>query len=554
MFLFPMYSGDELAIQKENVPPLPLSFDRVNQGRSPQSNNLLFKLPLELLGEILQHVESSSLASLALVNRDFRQWARSRQFASITWGYSQAPFRRGLLEHLLAEMHEREVNQGATLSPSLGACIRSITVATSLRWVISHTDVGILFSQLGEEEKSRRVAYTGEGYYKNYVPIILQILSVPTVLPHLELLVWKDKISLPRSFFDDLTRSHIQHLKFYRVCVDEELTVRTLDRLPRPWPLRTLHLEFSPPADKTGKTSIAPLLASLLRLCAPTLESLTWVNADSKDMADNLFAAAGLNSAPPFPRLRNLKLSGVDFLGSSTLDAFLQCNLQTLHIGLTSDRIYPKSFQDCGSIPDLRAFGLENYGDQPSDYLDFLRENTQLSKLSLVSPASTDFLEYQLLPLLCHLFSSLTTLHIAWKGTSIPESSLQMIGSLTSLQQIHLCAGHNTRWIQDWQIDHKAMQNYLPNLTALKKLAFSGDCYEKKAPPTARLLVEAEAYERLMPGLEWLYFEQMPIGFTNPPGTQGRRAIALALERNDYYTSLDNPVPLLRDIFGTMAE
>lgn len=91
--LMHMYSGgskDDYG--KEHVPPLPLSLDRVNEGRSSQSNNLLFKLPLEILGEILQNVDSASLADLALVNHDCRQWARSRQFASIKLDYGEESF------------------------------------------------------------------------------------------------------------------------------------------------------------------------------------------------------------------------------------------------------------------------------------------------------------------------------------------------------------------------------------------------------------------------------------------------------------------------------
>ena len=66
--------------EEDTIPVEPLSFDRVNEGRAPRTNALLFHLPFEILNVILQFVTSESLSSLALVNWDCRQWARSRQF------------------------------------------------------------------------------------------------------------------------------------------------------------------------------------------------------------------------------------------------------------------------------------------------------------------------------------------------------------------------------------------------------------------------------------------------------------------------------------------
>ena len=72
------------------IPPLPLAFDRVNEGRAPSSGSPLFKLPFEILDVIFQNIDSSTLPNLALVNRDCRQLARSRQFASVCLNYSNS--------------------------------------------------------------------------------------------------------------------------------------------------------------------------------------------------------------------------------------------------------------------------------------------------------------------------------------------------------------------------------------------------------------------------------------------------------------------------------
>lgn len=411
------------------------------------------------------------------------------------------------------------------------------------------------------------MADAGHTYFKIYLPIIQRILSTPNVLPHLELLDWEDIICLPRSFFDDLTRSHIQHLKIFRACVGEDFTIGPLDRLATSLPLRTLHLELLTQVHKMGELNLAPLSASLLRLCAPTLESLTWVNLHNK--GGHSFAAAGLNSAPSFPCLRSLRLEMVDFLDSSMLDALLQSKLQTLSIYNSIDSVYSKSFHSCGLIRTLRTFVFETFGEDYLHCLVILQANTHLSKLSLETPASTVFLKTQLLPLLSHSFPNLTSLRIAWKDISIPDSALELICSLMSLQQIRLSAGNESGWKHDWQIDHRAMQKHLRKLTCLKNMAFSRDSYKTELSRfpvdhyyaenffadeyplnsderdciweqihRARILTEANAYLHIMPQLEWLYFGQIPMGFTELPGNQGKTAVALSTERDDCWTFL----------------
>lgn len=172
--LMPMLSGDTDNFGREAVPPIPLSFDRVNEGHPFRSNASLFRLPMEILGEqtvnqvksirnlenpncsnlpdsklhcmqripidsalcsgiILQNIASSSLASFAYVNSDCRQLARSRQFASIHLQYSLS--NHDLLLKLVEERRQRQNKRSDGFSPSLGACIRRITVATHPGWV-----------------------------------------------------------------------------------------------------------------------------------------------------------------------------------------------------------------------------------------------------------------------------------------------------------------------------------------------------------------------------------------------------------------------------------
>lgn len=93
--LLPMFSGTKGDYGKEVVPPLPLTFDRVNEGRPPSSNapSLNFQW---------RYLQISFCISLRTVSpRDFRQLARSRQFASVCLDYSNTGVQ--LLMHLLKE-------------------------------------------------------------------------------------------------------------------------------------------------------------------------------------------------------------------------------------------------------------------------------------------------------------------------------------------------------------------------------------------------------------------------------------------------------------------
>jgi hypothetical protein len=73
--MMPTFSGSIDKYGKETVPPLPLSFDKVMEGRPPSTPAPLFGLPDEILTIIVQYVDHESLRSLALVNSDCRQWA-----------------------------------------------------------------------------------------------------------------------------------------------------------------------------------------------------------------------------------------------------------------------------------------------------------------------------------------------------------------------------------------------------------------------------------------------------------------------------------------------
>lgn len=475
-----------------DVPPLPLSFDRVNEGRFPRSNSLLFTLPFEVLGLILQLVEPDSLPALALVNQDCRQWARSRQFASIELNPSDSCME--LIARLSAEDRKREAN-GTDLSPSLGVCIRRIKITGGGNWrdrfQIDFEDES--FMELDVEEKARRLLKAGEFFNGTYFPVVQYILSTRRLLPHLERLDLQGQGSFSQLFFNNLTQSSIQHLKLTALSFEEDFTIGLPDT---PWPLRTLHIELVAQFPLVENTTNR-MSTSILRLCAPTLESLTLINRSS--MSTHSFVTAGLSSAPCFTRLRNICLSYIEFLDSSMLDAFLQNNPRTFGVTSNLGPEYANLFQTRGTIPSLEILDLKDDNKHHVPILCFLTANTHLSMLSLQNPIPAPFLETQLLPLLSNSFSKITSLSLCWDATFISESALEVISSLKTLQQIHLSAGNQSGWRHTFQINHKEMRKHLQKLIFLKKIAFTRDSYR---------------YESGGPSLEYYYvISFFPEGF-----------------------------------------
>lgn len=123
----PMLSGGEDEYGKDVVPPLPLSVDRVMENRPLKFTATLLWLPYEVLGNILSNVDPDSLGDLALVNSDCRQLARSRQFSSIYFDYSDSTV--ALIALLLQDKMSR--NRSGNTVGAIGPCIRRLTIATN---------------------------------------------------------------------------------------------------------------------------------------------------------------------------------------------------------------------------------------------------------------------------------------------------------------------------------------------------------------------------------------------------------------------------------------
>ena len=454
------------------MPLRPLYFDRVNEGKAPVSETLLFRVPLEITGQILECLPRSSLASLALTCRDCRQPARSRQFASINLDYSGNSL--ALIKKLVAEVAIRRGSYGSSnsISQSLGACIRRITVATH---PVRMTDK---FLSLRKRTGGKHLAIASKNPFGCYLQEIISLLSSKTALPHLEWLDWRDQVTVPCSLFRCPSFKSIQHL---RLVLDEGFEIE-LPKTSEKWPLRTLYLKVHQRHSnrlEMGGSSTRSVCPSILRHCASTLESLTWQGLGAKEQ--HSFATYKMDLLPHFSRLTSLSLRSLSFTDFSVLDALLEGNLHEVAIAsIAPDSLCSDFFENRGIMPALET--LVWTGSINHQSLAFLRENPQISKLSLELQARGAFLEGQLLPLLTRSFRKLTSLSLHLENPSIPASVLDAINSLMTLQQLHLTAGGLSPVGRDWFIDHAMMRNHLKDLTSLKRMAFSRDAYDYGNP------------------------------------------------------------------------
>ncbi|KAF2177114.1 hypothetical protein K469DRAFT_720974 [Zopfia rhizophila CBS 207.26] len=568
-------SGDRDEFGRGIVPPTPLAFDRISEGQPLSSDFLLSRLPIELIWQIIQLVPKADLANLALVNRNCRQLARSRQFSSVTLDYSYSA--TGILGILVKEHLERSLNHGKTISPSLGACVRSINVATQPGWIkFRHgVDLSEEFDQMDEEMRKRRLDEACNCFYDLYMPNIILVLSSPSVLPHLERLDWEDRSTVDRNSFEAITSSNIQHLTLRRINVDEDFNLNlTPDECN--WRLRSLYLDVMwklPSRKKEGRLS--PLLCKILCLAAPTLESLTWA-CFPWPKGQPVLLTDSVDGRPSFPKLNDLKISFMTQYDPSWLDVLIQHRegspIRHLDINISAGPEVTEFFKKCGCLPRLETFVWQGLIQNDTD-IAFLRANMQIRKLRLNHPAPSAWLEEQLFPLLCKSFSNLTSLSLTWDGEEIPQSALDRISTLDGLEQICLSAGNQHGWRHSWIINHGALQNCFRNLRGLRKIALSRDTYvdqeesdpldyyERRVPRnTVELSAEetlaqlwelqhrddmiliADEYAKLLPNLGWIYFGQLPMCIAQGQGGV-RLVVPLSEDRDSCWT-------LLRRIFG----
>jgi hypothetical protein len=447
-------------------------------------------MPAEILTHIADFLvgNKSTLASLALVNSDCRQLARTCQFAEILFDYSPAAL--DLFMSLERESSERRASpNGITTAPTIGACVRRVTFAPDQMNIVN-------FHQNYRESRRGPQANTSSEYvgqafqediehYSKIRGTVAQ--AVQSAMPNLETLIWEDGRPLDREFFELVARSSVRHVKF------RTLSLGGLWRLEPPlmpdaWPLQSLDIETS-----VEDVSIQEFFESLLRLCAPTLESLRFRYMGS-GLREAFFGQGDLR----FPKLRSLRLDCAP--NPTRFSSLLASPLKVLEVPPYGLDVSGQCLTDCEVLRDLETLVIPVCPRQPrirQQITTFLMRHRHIKKLAM-RHRSKHLTSYKknnppadpISVLADGGFDNLTSLSLAWvdenmdhdhpwmNSVIIPETALAAIGSITSLEQLYLAAGMWAGVYQhQWHVDHTQLQHHLQSLNKLKLLALTHDTY-----------------------------------------------------------------------------
>ncbi|KAI0452877.1 hypothetical protein F5B21DRAFT_515717 [Xylaria acuta] len=497
---------------------------------SPSS--ILFTIPREILHLIIGHVASdkSHLASLALVNSTCRQLARSCQFNNLHLDYGSAALE--VLAMLQKEAVQRSRSSDRmTMSPSLGACVRQLKVDSEGFWPRLRSLLPPDFHSAAErdERKVERVhcvsAVLSEYLHHFYWPTAL--LVVPT-LPNLQSLCMRGWI-LEDDLLDCLIELPIKNLElsgdFPRTpnirtrrnsCPLE--TLETL-RIHTSWEFQFAH----------NNTELDPsgFYKTLLASCCSNLRRLEISHTEFKSLGGNKMPKEmPLSFHMEFPKLKTLYIRSMEIVDAQVLSCLVREGLTYLFIPYNDTSQF---LSELGQIRTLDTVILYGFGATGSTPTRFIETNTQIRSLA-ISWAVDAFLGRVIQSL--HHHGSLKSLSLEWQESDIPESSLEKLSLLPSIEILHLRAGDPFGWPKDWFVDHNKLRRYVGRLSHLRRLIITRDTYplqsdevnlldpgryyDSREPGSAfwavhetQMLEHAFAYVQALPMLEFLHIGQV---------------------------------------------
>jgi len=466
--------------------PSPLAFDRVMEGTAVTAlNSPLFKIPTEILAIIVNYIAMSNddIASLALVNSDCRQLARSCQFRTVTL---DASHRSGsILGILQREAVERRRNHGHTRSPSLSACIRRVAVNNSGYWdeiialkprkpgrSIEDTSDDAFDDDEGKVQQWRASAGAlGQKLSEIYRPNVLFVISS---LVHLESLAMS-QAGWSQSLLNSLTACTLRHLSLRDVQMTDVIPVMDGSVI---WPLETLDISLGWDFHFSRSSNRPSLNASsswntILRLCSASLKVLFLSHRVALGKKED-----AVSFSLQFPLLRQLDLTWESHLDQSALRSLILTSPQLSTLAINYGHQATRELLDReGEIQSLETLVLHQSIEKvPDDSpLDFLKKNPQLKAFAFHGAGTSTLLK--------RILSLLTTvaqprkLSMTWDGVLIPDSSLDALSSLSSVEVLHLSSGFQDGWRHDWPIRHDTIISHLKPLRGLRRLAFTRDVY-----------------------------------------------------------------------------
>ncbi|KAL9123788.1 MAG: hypothetical protein Q9217_006816 [Psora testacea] len=548
--------------------PLPLAFDRVMEGTAVAAQNSpLFRIPTEILTLIVSSLVTNKedLASLALVNSDCRQLARSCQFRTVKLDAS--PRSESILAILQREAVERRQNHGHTRSLSLSACIRCVAVDHAGYWEEIHAlrprKPGRSFEDTSddaydddEDKVQQWRASVGEITHRLneiYRPNVLFVISS---LVHLESLDMS-QADWSQSLLNNLAACTIKHLSLRDVQMTD--VVPTMEDSVV-FPLETLDIRFCWDFEFSYGYSGPRLNASnswntILRLSSASLKILTL--SHHAVVGDKEAKEDAVTFSLQFPQLRQLDLTWESHFDQSALRSLILTSPHLSTLAINYGHQATRELLDLeGQIQSLETLVLHHSEDIPDDSpLDFLTKNPQLKAFAFHYSGTSTLLERTLSFLAA--FSQLVKLSMTWNGVHIPDSSLNALTCLSSLEVLHLSSGFQVGWRHDWPICHDTIISRLKPLRRLRQVAFTRDVYsytrEGRLFQYASylqlrydawdlhhqcMLAQALAYAKAFPKLEFIYVGKISFKVT-------RVKNSIELEATD-----DNEFSWMRSMFG----
>ena len=524
----PVVPGLEIYYPAKYPALSPLSFGRVNDDRPVTSQTLLFRLPIELVHEVTAYLNNADLRSLALVDRDCRQLARSRLFTSVVLDSSDK--KRALLDKLSRlEAWSRRDNDGVTESPSIGACIRRLTVARhtwepsgrNRKWPPADDSIG--------KEKECAMHGVVGSFRGSYLLDVAEALRFS--LPNLDEFIWRDRAEFPQHMLTAIARKPIRRLGLYGVRLPLDCEYQLPPLRQQRWALQSLDLEMAWYAHaELWDSFVSKFCLVILKAAAPTLEELSWRGFRGIKLSFG-------NSAIRFPRLRTLSLDTHSMPDDTALDSFFPADAENYVLCSVSISVPAlcgqESLAQRGCIRGLQSMRLYSIMDDPPNSkaadVALLSANPQLKSLTLLAP-KPERLTTTLLPLLASEFKCLTTLIAHFTSPSVGLSEfLAAIGRLTSLTSLWIVAGERYDWAANVPLTISALSP-LRNLARLglsRQYTYgvflapeSEDRYKEKTRNTVGLFVRA------FRGLRWVYFGFLVhrvVGNEVVPGEEGFR-------------------------------
>lgn len=531
---------------------------RVPKPYHPISPFPLFNLSEEAVGGILSYLTGADLASLALVDKDCRQLARTRQFRSVFINFSTASM--ALLTALVEEGRERVAStfkQGHNRW-RLGACIQRITVCQEA-----------LPNEEEEKEKQRAATRTwfesrmktnaAVEFHASHMNALVLVLRV--AVPNLQFLDWKDRIPITPLIGSAIVGSRITKLELHHIILSKDFALDQDQFVKANWQIRCLLLNITVAGFHAPHST--NFVGSILRLAAPTLEELIWSGSGFSSTAQKQSLG---EKQVQFPNLRKLQLSWViadDTVWSALIPANENPTLVQIWLDFPDTDLMQLLARrgHISSLAHLICIGF-NHDNLPK-LVSFITANPQLqsfrhgkqireySENPLPGPISEG--HHRLLPIFNpSSFLALTSLALVWTTLAIPPMALRSIAAITTLQRLWLSAGCQGGQELDWLVDHKILRKRLRPLKLLQWLVLTNDGYAHRKKdvwgyqrPDPGLAdhhrVEMMRYACLLatghPMLEWVHLGQLPMAVERS-GVAGEPTVVPLQEQEDLFQLL----------------